>query len=246
MFNVEIACKIGLLEAILLEEIARQIQKNISNDKYFFDGTYWTYNSVKAFLEIFPYVSEKKIRNALKNLENKGVLAVGNYNEDQSDRTLWYTIADGVKTLEPLNLLILPKGQMQLSKRANEQTSHSLAKIEQVNDKKADKQAEELFEKIWKIYPNKKGKGSVSKSKKLQLLKIGEEQLTRAIERYVKDWKKESDWRKPQNGSTFFNSGYVDYLDENYKESETDGVGTENSNNETDNPFLREFIKQQG
>ena len=24
-------------------------------------------------------------------------------------------------------------------------------------------------------------------------------------------------WRKPQNGSTFFNSGYVDYLDANYE-----------------------------
>lgn len=242
MFNVEIACKIGLLEAILLEEIARQIQKNISNDKYFFDNTYWTYNSVKAFGEIFPYVTEKKIRNALKNLEDKGILAVGNYNEDQSDRTLWYTIADGVKTLEPLNLFILPKGQMQLSKRANEQTSHSLEKIEQVNDKKA----EELFEKIWKIYPNKKGKGAVSKTQKLKLLKIGEEELIRAIERYVKDWKKESSWRKPQNGSTFFNSGYVDYLDKNYKESEKNAIGTENNSNKTDNPFLREFLQQQG
>lgn len=28
------------------------------------------------------------------------------------------------------------------------------------------------------------------------------------------------DWRKPQNGSTFFNSGYIDYLDSNYERPE--------------------------
>ncbi len=37
----------------------------------------------------------------------------------------------------------------------------------------------------------------------------------RCIERYLLDLKRD-EWRKPQNGSTFFNSGYVDYLDENY------------------------------
>ena len=40
--------------------------------------------------------------------------------------------------------------------------------------------------------------------------------MVRAIDRYKSDLEKDSDWRKPQNGSTFFNSGYVDYLDKNY------------------------------
>ena len=40
--------------------------------------------------------------------------------------------------------------------------------------------------------------------------------MLRAIRRYLADLKKD-EWRKPQNGSTFFNSGYVDYLDENYQ-----------------------------
>ena len=73
-----------------------------------------------------------------------------------------------------------------------------------------------LFEKLWKLYPNKKGKGQVSLTKKKNLLKIGEEELIRAIDRYKTELEKDKDWRKPQNGSTFFNSGYVDYLDENY------------------------------
>ena len=73
-----------------------------------------------------------------------------------------------------------------------------------------------LFERLWKIYPNKKGKGQVSDAQKKRLLAIGEPTLVKAIERYSLELQKDADWRKPQNGSTFFNSGYVDYLDENY------------------------------
>lgn len=72
-----------------------------------------------------------------------------------------------------------------------------------------------LFEQLWKMYPVKKGKGQVSDAKKVELLKIGYDQMSRAIERYQEGLKREP-WRKPQNGSTFFNSGYVDYLDENF------------------------------
>lgn len=99
----------------------------------------------------------------------------------------------------------------------------------QMNTNKNDKECKEsnknnvqsaieLFESLWKQYPNKKGKGQVSESKKKVLLSVGYEEMSRAIERYVNELKKES-WRKPQNGSTFFNSGYVDYLDKNFEPS---------------------------
>lgn len=73
-----------------------------------------------------------------------------------------------------------------------------------------------LFERLWKLYPNKKGKGQVSDAQKKRLYAIGEPTLVKAIERYSLELQKDADWRKPQNGSTFFNSGYKDYLDENY------------------------------
>lgn len=85
---------------------------------------------------------------------------------------------------------------------------------------KVDKNAiNDFFERIWKLYPNKKGKGQVSDSKKKILYGIGFEELSRAIDRYKAGLAKD-EWRKPQNGSTFFNSGYVDYLDRNYTEPE--------------------------
>ncbi len=76
-----------------------------------------------------------------------------------------------------------------------------------------------FFESIWKLYPNKKGKGQVSEAKKKKLYEVGFEQLEIAIQRYKEELKKD-DWRKPQNGSTFFNSGYIDYLDGNYQPGE--------------------------
>ena len=77
-----------------------------------------------------------------------------------------------------------------------------------------------LFEMLWALYPVKKGKGQVSDTKKMALLRIGYDEMCRAIKRYLAELEKDKDWRKPQNGSTFFNSGYVDYLDANYQPSE--------------------------
>ena len=89
------------------------------------------------------------------------------------------------------------------------------------------KDADEFFEAVWLLYPNKKGKGRISDAKKKILYLIGIEEMTRAIDRYKRGLKKET-WRKPQDGSTFFNSGYVDYLDENYSQGgESYGTGEE-------------------
>lgn len=73
-----------------------------------------------------------------------------------------------------------------------------------------------FFETVWKLYPKKLGKADVSEKKRRELYKIGYDEIKRAVERYKQDLAKES-WRQPQYGSTFFNSGYVDYLDANYE-----------------------------
>lgn len=74
---------------------------------------------------------------------------------------------------------------------------------------------EEFFERAWQYYPNKRGKGQVSDKSKERLMSHGWDNVKRAIDRYLEDLKKD-EWRQAQNGSTFFNSGYIDYLDENY------------------------------
>lgn len=80
------------------------------------------------------------------------------------------------------------------------------------------KEASELFERLWKLYPKKLGKGKISDTQKLKLLEIGYNELSRAIQRYCA-YNKDKDRQYWQNGSTFFNSGYIDFLDENYEDS---------------------------
>ena len=109
-------------------------------------------------------------------------------------------------------------GKNSISDGRNTQSREEKSKEENKNTLcKADALA--LFEQLWKLYPSKKGKGQVSDSKKMKLLQIGFDEMERAIERYKAELKKDAAWRKPQNGSTFFNSGYIDYLDANYEES---------------------------
>ena len=80
------------------------------------------------------------------------------------------------------------------------------------------KDVEDFFNKIWNLYPKKKGKGQVSSSKKLVLYKLGYDVVSRCIDRYVNDFNNTGkDMQYMMYGSTFFNSGYVDYLDENYE-----------------------------
>ncbi len=98
------------------------------------------------------------------------------------------------------------------------------ANQQQINTNKNVKNNKDIycafFEDIWGAYPNKKGKGKVSDTRKKMLHKLGDE-IKRCIERYISDVeerRKEFPELKYQNGSTFFNSGYVDYLDANYEE----------------------------
>lgn len=77
--------------------------------------------------------------------------------------------------------------------------------------------ANELFSYLWDLYPKKRGKGSVSLTQKKKLLKIGKEPMEQAIRNYMHDIEVNgTDMKYVKNGSSFFNSGYVDYLPENY------------------------------
>lgn len=123
-----------------------------------------------------------------------------------------------------------PENYEGTSKSNNEGTTKEQRKERQGNNKykndKNDKNDKKkiysaFFEEMWSLYPNKKGKAKISDSKKKEVYKLGEE-FKRCINRYIGyvEQKKRTDFPELeyQNGSTFFNSGYVDYLDKNYVE----------------------------
>lgn len=91
-FNIDIAKKYGIPCAVLLKNIYFWIEKNKANGDNFYDGFYWTYNSMNAFAKLFPYLNQRQIDYALKKLIDDGILITGNYNKMAYDRTLWYAI----------------------------------------------------------------------------------------------------------------------------------------------------------
>jgi hypothetical protein len=93
-FNTDYATKYGIEESIVINNLQFWINKNKANNKHFYDGRTWTYNSYKAFSELFPYWNEHKIKRILDSLIDQDVLVKGNYNKSGYDRTCWYAFKD--------------------------------------------------------------------------------------------------------------------------------------------------------
>lgn len=79
--------------------------------------------------------------------------------------------------------------------------------------KEIQREADAMFESLWKLYPRKKGKGAVKDATKRKLYAIGFDRMKRAVEKFNRDMEGR-DIQYVMHGSRFFNSGYVDYLDD--------------------------------
>lgn len=117
-FNTDIAKLVGTDAAIIYSNIEYWVEHNKLNEKHFYDGNYWTYNSIEAFKKYFDYLSVSQIKTCIKKLEKHNLIEIGNYNKLGYDRTKWYSI--------PLNSTIGEKSQMDYSDLTN-----GLAKIDQ-------------------------------------------------------------------------------------------------------------------
>ena len=80
-FDGDFAKEHGVNEAIMYQYFSYWIAKNKANDKHFYDGYTWTYNSQKALTELFPFWNRAKIQRIIASLENQGLLIKGNYNQ---------------------------------------------------------------------------------------------------------------------------------------------------------------------
>lgn len=121
-FDTEVAQDVGIVAAILYKNIQYWCEKNRTNDQNEHDGLYWTYNSIKAYCQQFPYVKAKQLRKALADLEEKGYIKSGNFNENGRDRTKWYAdIRPNKNNIEvpKKETCIYPKGQMQMPEKEN-------------------------------------------------------------------------------------------------------------------------------
>jgi hypothetical protein len=119
-FELDVAKEYGVDEAIMITNFQYWIMKNKAGNKHFYDGHYWTYNSSKAFAELFPFWNQRHIELILNHLVDKGVLIKGNFNQSAYDRTSWYAFNDEDKWL-------LQKKEMRLQKNVNGDTENCKA-----------------------------------------------------------------------------------------------------------------------
>jgi hypothetical protein len=96
----ELACRIGLNEAIVLQQVHYWLEnkrnsvkeKDYEKERTYKNGRFWTYDSYKEWQKQFPFWSVSTIERIFIKLENSGILISDNFNEWSADRTKWYTI----------------------------------------------------------------------------------------------------------------------------------------------------------
>jgi hypothetical protein len=91
-FDIEIAKKYSINISIFLKNISFWILKNQANERHFYDGRYWTYNSLDAFVKLFPYWTKKIIRTVIEKCKDEGLIVQGSYNKSPFDKTAWYAL----------------------------------------------------------------------------------------------------------------------------------------------------------
>ena len=153
-------------------------------------------------------------RSAMNELIEKGYIERQELRELGKFKGYEYTVLEKPISVKPKTEKPISDNPTLISTKENK-----LLNVKSTN-KTNTVEIENFFEECWSLYPNKLGKASIKDKKKKEIFAIGE-QFKICIKRYVEN--KES-WRKYQNGSTFFNSGYVDYLDSNFKEQSKDYV----------------------
>lgn len=93
-FRPALAELVGVDCATFLNNIYHWTSHNAANEKNYYEGRYWTYNSMEAFRKIFFYWSRRQIERIIATCKKEGLLLTGCFNEDPRDRTLWYTLTN--------------------------------------------------------------------------------------------------------------------------------------------------------
>ena len=166
-FDTRVAEKVGLNAAVIAYSIQYWCNHKAANEKDIHEGKAWVYNSMKAWSELLPYLSEKQIRTALDKLQKAGIIESRNLNEKQYDQTRWYAYI-GIKTV--VSIANRPNGQLELPKKANAdalegksncpkgQTNTNNKPNTIPNEEPKSDEASDTMDEIWKVW-SEVGKG---------------------------------------------------------------------------------------
>ena len=82
-------------KAIIVQQIHYwlQIKRKAKDTRSFKEGHWWVYNSFREWHKQFIWISERTIQRHFKDLVAQGIIIVGNFNNQNYDRTNWYTLS---------------------------------------------------------------------------------------------------------------------------------------------------------
>ena len=204
LFDEQIAKAYGIPEAILLNDIMFWEKHNRLNGRNFFNGRYWTYNTFKAFVETYPYFSERTLKRAIQHLIDADLILVGNFDNDRFKHTNYYTLTD--KSMEyfydrpnrecqndTIGSATMTPSYNNISNIESNNTNINNTEITLSESLVSDetKRKKELFEQFWNAYPKCKRKVD-KKGSEIAFLKIKDlEQIFPDIMASLELWKRE-------------------------------------------------------
>ena len=107
-FNVDIACKYGIEEAIIIHHLQFWIRQNKALKRHQFEGKTWMFQTQREITAIYPYMSYDKVKKLLIRLVKRDVIIKGNFNKSKYDHTCWYAFKDermfGISSLPEVDL----------------------------------------------------------------------------------------------------------------------------------------------
>lgn len=128
--NVNVAIQFDTDTALFLQNIKHWTLKNLANKNNIHDGLCWSYDTLEAMADIFPYWSKKQLERVINNCVKFGLIVKGNYNKTPYDRTCWYAMTPKAywffpelcaeKYLELLFSAISPNGEIKYSDWRNQ------------------------------------------------------------------------------------------------------------------------------
>lgn len=175
-FDVELATKFGLNNAIFLQDLAFWIEFNRKRDKAFRDGRYWTYSTMEEISERHPYWTKNQVRHIIDTCKKNGWIFVEHYDQSNYNRRNWYSIRDDIMSIISFGHDDFPITECDTEHSEVGNISHRsdlCINSNNIDKKKLNKNmnkeeieifAEELFKKFWESYPQKVGKQATIKA----------------------------------------------------------------------------------
>lgn len=186
-----------------------------------FEDKFWKGIEVKAGQKItsLKHLSDEtgltvqQTRTSLSKLKTTGEVttkATNKYTLVTVVNWASYRIESGKATSKPTRNTT--NEQQTTNKQLTTTEEYKNIRIKESNKNICAKYAHEI-DILWGLYPNKKGKAQAIKKLPKLIEQHGFEKIKECIERYAKEVQGK-DVQYIKHGSTFFNSGYMDYLEQ--------------------------------